>query len=257
MFAEERQNIIHEYIQKFGAITTTKLMDEFNVSIETVRRDLILMEKRGLLKRVHGGAVEISGMKQFSELKERNKEFLEEKRKLSLTGSKFVNEGDIIFVDEGSTAIIFSEVLKERFSNLTVITNSLDVFNILCYHKDFNVILCGGHFNKKENAFYGSLVLNTLDKIHVQKAFIFPSAVSIEFGICDYQEELCLVQQQILKHSDVVYVLADSSKFEKSALLKLDDMKNEYIYVTDDKLPIGIEKLYGESNITIFSGKEK
>ena len=82
MYAEKRQGIIFEQVQRFGAVTTTKLMNEFGVSIETIRRDLLSMEKRGLLKRVHGGAVEISDMKRFTELKDRNKEFSEEKRKI-------------------------------------------------------------------------------------------------------------------------------------------------------------------------------
>lgn len=257
MYAEKRQGIIFEHIQRFGAVTTKKLMDEFDVSIETIRRDLLSMEKRGLLKRVHGGAVEISDMKRFTELKDRSKEFSEEKRNLAINAMRFVNDGDVIFIDAGSTAISFAQALKENFSNLTVVTHSLDVFNSLCYHKDFKVILCAGFFDKKENAFYGSLVLDSLAKIHVQKAFIFPSALSIEFGICDYQDELLQIQKQILKCSDSIYVLADSSKFEKNALLKITDMKKEYYYITDNKLLDGLENIYKENEINIFKGDKK
>lgn len=257
MFAKNRQDKIYEHIQKFGAATTADLVKEYNVSVETIRRDLLFMEEQGLLKRVHGGAVANSDMKKFYNLKERNKEFSDEKRNLSLSAAEFVKEGDIIFVDQGSTAISFAQILKEKFSCLTVVTHSLDVFNVLCYHKDFKAILCGGHFIKEENAFYGSLVLDALSKIHVQKAFVFPSAVSIEFGICDYQQDLYQIQKQIIKCTDEIYVLADSSKFEKKALLKLDDMKNEYFYVTDNKLPTGLLKLYKENGINIFNGEEK
>lgn len=255
MFAENRQNKIYEKIQKFGAVTTSNLVSEFNVSIETIRRDLLSMEEQGLLKRVHGGAVEKLSMKQFSSLKQRNKEFSEEKRNLSLNATRFVKDGDLIAIDEGSTAISFAQILKEKFTNLTVVTHSLEVFNILCYHKDFEVILCGGYFNKEENAFYGSLALDTLRKIHVQKAFIFPSAISIEFGICDYQEDLYQIQRQMLKCADSIYVLADSSKFEKKALLKLDDMRKEFCYITDSNLPVGLDKLYKENEINIFKGE--
>ncbi|MBQ3181692.1 MAG: DeoR/GlpR transcriptional regulator, partial [Clostridia bacterium] len=244
MFAHKRQNEIFESIKKFGAVTTADLVKEFNVSVETIRRDLLYMEQQGLLKRVHGGAVENQNMKHFATLDVRNEEFSEEKRMLSQNAIKFIEEKDIICVDTGSTANCFARVLKENFSELTVVTNSLDVFNILSNHKDFKLILCGGHFLREENGFYGGLVLDALSKIHVQKAFIFPSAVSIEFGICDYQEEFYQVQKQMLKCADEVFVLADSSKFEKSALLKLDDLKSEYFYVTDDKLSIGLENLY-------------
>ena len=68
IFAEHRQRLIYEQIQNLGAVTTAKLVDAFGVSLETIRRDLLVLEKNGMLKRVHGGAVKISDMKQFASL---------------------------------------------------------------------------------------------------------------------------------------------------------------------------------------------
>ena len=173
------------------------------------------MEQQGLIKRVHGGAVEVSNMKQLSSLKIRNEEYSEEKKTLSMKAINSIEEGDIIFIDAGSKAIYFSQIIKEKFSRLTVVTNSLDVFNILCHQSDFDVILCGDHFKKEENAFYGYLAMSTLEKIHVQKVFVFPSAISMNFGICDFQEDLYQIQRLAIGNADNVLVLADSSKFEK------------------------------------------
>jgi len=119
MFAKNRQDKIYEHIQKFGAATTADLVKEYSVSVETIRRDLLFMEEQGLLKRVHGGAVANSDMKKFYNLQERNKEFSDEKRNLSLNAAGFVKEGDIIFLDQGSTAISFAQILKEKFSSDT------------------------------------------------------------------------------------------------------------------------------------------
>ncbi len=257
MFAQNRQNKIIEKLQKNGAVTTKDLIKEFNVSVETIRRDLLYLEQQGMLKRVHGGAVENQNMKQFASLSVRNEEFSLEKKNLSENAMCFIKEKDIICIDIGSTANCFAKALKENFSDLTVVTNSLDVFSILSNHADFKVILCAGHFLREENGFYGGLTLDALSKIHVQKAFIFPSAVSIEFGICDYQEEFYHVQKAMIRCADEVFVLADSSKFEKSALLKLDDLKSEYFYVTDNKLSQGLENLYKENEIKIFKGDAK
>lgn len=257
MFAQSRQNKIIEKVQKNGAVTTKDLITEFDVSVETIRRDLLHLEQQGMLKRVHGGAVENRNMKQFASLSVRNEEFSEEKKNLSENAMRFIKEKDIISVDIGSTANCFAKVLKENFSDLTVVTNSLDVFDILSNHADFKVILCAGHFLREENGFYGGLTLDAFSKIHVQKAFIFPTAVSIEFGICDYQEEFYQIQKAMIKCADEVFILADSSKFEKSALLKLDDLKNEYFYVTDNKLTQGLENLYKENGIKIFKGDAK
>ena len=254
MFANERQDKIYEMIKSDGAVLTSKLVSIFGVSIETIRRDLLVMEQNGRLNRVHGGAIAKSEMKPYKLLKERNKEFGEQKHELSLKAAEFISEGDIIGIDSGSTAVSFVEVLKKKFLKLTVVTHSMDVFEMLSNYKDFSVILCGGHYMRDENAFYGELSLNMYKNLHVQKAFIFPSAISLEYGICDFQKDLYQIQKQIIKSADEVYILADSSKFEKTGLLKVDDMKSDYIYITDRLLQGEIEKLYNENHIKIYLG---
>lgn len=254
MLAENRRDEIEGLIEKYGAVTTSDLIIKFNVSVETIRRDLLCLEQRGILKRVHGGAVAQKKMKAFHSLEKRNREFSEEKRELSLNAIRFIEDGDIIAVDTGSTAIFFAEMLRDNFSKLTVVTHSIDVFNILCHNRDFKTILCGGHFLREENSFYGSLALDTLHNIHVQKAFIFPSAVSIEFGVCDYNENLYPMQKEMISCADQVFVLADSSKFEKRALLKVADMKSEFTYITDNNLSESLVNLYKENSINVYNG---
>ena len=257
MLANERQNKIHEMLIKNGAVTTNDLVKKFRVSIETVRRDLLFMEQSKLLKRVHGGAVKAGEMIVLNKLDARVEENRDKKRELSEIAVKFINEGDIIGVDAGSTAIHFAQCLKENFSNLTVVTYSSDVFNILCYHENFKLILCAGHFNKTENTFYGSLVMDAIERLNVQKAFIFPTSLSIGHGICGYHEEFCQVQQKAISSADMVYVLADSGKFEKKALIKIDDMKKEYQYITDGELSSELEKIYTENGFLIYKGGAK
>jgi len=190
-------------------------------------------------------------------LKERNKEYGTQKKILSMKATAFISDGDIIGIDSGSTAVSFAEALKEKFSKLTVVTHSMDVFEILSNHKNFSVILCGGYYNLSENCFYGSLVTDTLQRLHADKCFIFPTAVSLKNGICDYTDDLMIVQKSFLSISNKAFILADSSKFEKSAMLKLDDMKEEYTFVTDNKLSESIGKLYEENNIDIIGGNKQ
>jgi len=252
MFAKERQERIARMIEKNGAVTTGKLVEEFGVSVETIRRDLLEMERAHLLHRVHGGAIAMGAMKKMDTLSKRNQEFGEEKRQLAQKAMDFVCEGDIISVDVGSTAIAFAEALKARFSRLTVITHSLDVFELLHEHQEMSVILCGGHYMKGENAFYGALTLEMMSKLHVQKAFIFPSAVSMKYGIADYSQEFYLLQKKMMESAERIYVLADSSKFEKRALLKVEDMKPDFCYVTDSMLSDELKQLYQENNLQVI-----
>ena len=115
--------------------------------------------------------------------------------------------------------------------------------------------LCGGEYLKQERAFYGVLTMDAYEKLHFQKAFIFPSAVSLAFGICDYQSDLYPIQRLLLRRADQTFILADSSKFEKQALLKVDDMRREYTYVTDNALPAQLQTLYRENDIRIYTGE--
>ncbi len=252
MLAKERQNLICQLLQKRGAVTATDLGERFGVSIETIRRDLLALECDGKLSRVHGGAVTAVQMQPYPELAQRNQSYSAQKRSLFATAADFIQEGDTIALDSGSTATVFAQVLKERFRELTVVTYSRDVFELLC--EQFTVILCGGHYIKNERGFYGPLALDALSKLHVRKAFVCPSAVSLQYGICDYQEFLYPMQSQLLKCADEILILADSRKFEKKALYQLETMRSEYRYITDGELPAEFEKLYAENGINVYLG---
>lgn len=258
MLAQKRQSMIQKILQKDGAVTAARLVELLGVSVETVRRDLLNMERQGLLKRVHGGAVQVGGMYPYLVLEEdRNRTHSGEKRELALAAASFVEEGDCVGIASGSTTLEFARVLKERFTRLTVVTYSASICELLCDHADFTVILCGGHYRKEGRSFYGDLTMQMLERIHVKKGFIAPSAISLEGGIGDFDARSVPLQRKLLEHSDQVYILADSSKYERTALLKLADLSPEYHYITDSGLPEGMKKLYEQNGISIVAGETK
>lgn len=255
MLASERFDYIRKELNKKGVVNVTELEKVLKVSTETVRRDLLKMEELKLLKRVHGGAVSINKMKSFETLTVRNKENYSLKLSLSKMACSTILDGDVIAIDSGSTAIVFAEELKKRFTNLTIVTHSLDVFNLLARHENFKVILIAGHFLESENAFYGDLVLDSLSKIRVSKAYIFPGAISLDGGACDFCQDLLQVQRKYLSVSSKIYLLADSSKIEKNALIQLDSLKPEYTVITDGNLLSETFNLYRENGIDILLGE--
>ncbi len=253
MFAKERRNKILDLLYTKGAVTSSELMDFFDVSIETVRRDLLELEKQGKISRVHGGAMLVSEMKKFIDLPSRIEDNKDNKIALCETAVMFVKDNDIIAVDSGSTAIYFAHALKKRNLKLTVITHSVDVFEILNNEEKINVILCGGHYLKKEKAFYGTLTLDMLSRLHAGKAFLFPSAISVNRGIMDFNNELAQVQERMLYTADKVYFLADSDKFEKSALIKICDMSSNHIYITDSNFNMNYKTIYSNAGYNVVS----
>ncbi len=253
MLARERQDKIYSMICMNGAVSASDLVRLFGVSIETIRRDLLEMENKGLLARVHGGAVKLGEMPPFYDLAKRHRDRSAEKSALARIAISAVSEGDFIAVDSGSTAIHFAEALRDHFSNLTVVTYSLDVLEILRGHKSIQTILCGGHYLHQENSFYGMLALDMLDRLHVDKAFVCPSAVSLEHGIYDYQPDFAMIQKKMMEISNHVYILADSGKYERRALIKLDNMKSEFTYITDSGLSDEQKRLYLENGINVIN----
>lgn len=253
LFANERHEIICQMIKEKGSVTTSRLCREFNVSVETVRKDLLSLEKSHELKRVHGGAVRADAAR-YTTLQERSKRNIEEKLELSGLAERFIKDGDTIYVDAGSTAVQFVKVLK-KFKNLTVVTSSLDVCVELrgCYNID--LILCGGNFMEKENVFCGGLNNDMLKTVNCDKAFLFPSGISMDKGVTVFSPMFTLMYETLISRSDEVFFLADSDKFEKHATYTAAELCSEFVFITDSKLPADIKNKYRENGLTVISEK--
>ncbi len=257
MLAKERQKKIEKMLSENGAVLVSELVSRFAVSIETVRRDLLAMEAEGKCVRVHGGAVVKGDMTPPRPFEERHRSMSAEKDALAAAAADCVHEGDVIGIDEGSTAIAFAKALMARLSRLTVVTHSLHVFELLRGYKEFEVILLGGRYHSGGGALVGDITVQTLRSLHLNAAFIFPSAISLDFGISGHNASLMQVQRAMLAASDAVFVLADSSKLEKKATYKLCDMNESYTFVTDAGLSEELLKLYMENGKKIIIGGKK
>lgn len=256
MFANERQQKILAMLKSNGAVTTTALIETFAVSIETVRRDLLQLERSGQLQRVHGGAVIPGNMRPYSDLPHRLESNQDSKEQLSATAALLVEEDDIIYIDSGSTAYYFAKALADKLSHLTVITHSMDVFEVLSRKEGFHIILCGGCYHPQEKAFYGMITLEALRQLHVRKAFLCPSAISVKNGVWDYDRDLIQVQKEILSVCDKAFFLSGSEKFETNALLKLCDASPSHIYITDSALSPQYRQLYRDHDLSVITSKE-
>ncbi|MBQ6824349.1 MAG: DeoR/GlpR transcriptional regulator [Clostridia bacterium] len=252
MLAKERQRCICELVNNNGSAESTELMELFQVSPETIRKDLLILERQGELTRVHGGAIKADAIKPFSAFQNRITENGGKKEVLAKKAADLIAEGDVIGIDTGSTALFLAAAIKERFNDLTVITHSMDIFNELHGVKNFKVILCGGQFLEDERAFCGALTLQMLESLHMKKVFVFPTGISLESGLTDYQENLLPIQKQYLRSAGEVFILADSSKYQKKALYRFSEMKRAFTYVTDDELPSEIRERYEEHHYKII-----
>ena len=132
MFAETRRKQICKILAEHSAVTTADMAEKFNVSIETIRKDFLDLEKSGELMRVHGGAVLKPSVNPFLNFSSRMESMRSEKVELAEISTRFINNGDTLALDSGSTGIEFIDVLMKHFDTLTIVTTSLDIFQKAC-----------------------------------------------------------------------------------------------------------------------------
>lgn len=256
MLSEERYEKIISTLKTQNFVKVSELTEEFGVSIETVRRDLFFLESKGLLKRVHGGATRPEKIHEFQDLLHRVNNQSEQKKQLAGLAVSLIKEKDIIAIDSGSTAIELAEAIKGKFHSLTVITHSDEVFHILCESPDFSLILIGGQYQKSEKAFYGPLAENQLKNLSVCKSFVFPSGISLKSGVTDYLVDFIPIQKTYLEIAEQAIIMADSSKFESAALVKICDIGSDCIFITDADLDDEIYERYLQNSINLFRGEK-
>ncbi len=256
MLTEERRQAILALLEQCRSITTADLEQQFSVSGETLRRDLLALESEKKLIRVHGGAMRVDGGVAEKSFAIRHQENIPQKRELAAQAMAFIGEGDVIAVDSGSTGLILCEGLVEQFKNLTVVTNSLMLFQYLSAHSAFRLILCSGEYDRENEAFFGKLTVESIRSLHIGKSFVCPTALSLKHGLTEFAEEVIPVQCAFLAAAEKCFVLADSSKFEQAGLYSSISLQEELTVITDQALGDADYEAYLAAGIDIIRGRQ-
>ena len=216
VFQEERLQTIAEKLEREGRIVTKDLVDELNATPVTLRKDLLLLEKRGLLKRTHGGAVKVNRLYPGQALNEKEKINLEEKIRIVRKAATFVAEGDTIILDSGSTTSLLAKELR-NFKRLVVITNALNIASDLS-DTNVEVIVVGGNLLKMAATMVGPLADDTLRKVSADKLFMGVDGVDINIGLTTPDINEAKTSRVMMESAGEVFLLVDASKFGRRSL---------------------------------------
>lgn len=216
MKADARQQAIMDAVSQSGRETVDALAERFGVSRMTVHRDLDELETAGLLRKVRGGATIDSSQQFMADFNVRTRQSVAEKRRLAKAAMEFVEPGDTVVVDDGSTAAALAEFLTAK-RPLTVITNNLSVITRLTGQVGINVIALGGEYSRKFNGFFGLLAETAIKGLRADVAFLSCSAVH---GARAFHQDQEVVQCKRLKAEAATrkYLLVDHTKFGRPAL---------------------------------------
>lgn len=238
MKRDERLQEILNLLDDQEFIEVDTLAEEFDVSAETIRRDLGTLSEQGLLRKVHGGAVKFQTAQENS-LPSRTYHNLAQKISIARYAAQFVNSGDSLFLNSGTTTAVFAKEITKLVDNLIIITNSPVIANELWDKGESNnqIYLLGGAYIGAELDTVGSMTLEQIRQFSADHAFLTVGTVSATQGFMDYRVESAYVIQSMAQQARRTTILADSSKLEKTALVTAFELNHAHRLVTDSLPP--------------------
>ncbi len=235
MAKKSRQELIKQLVLDNSKVTVSDLSTQFEVTEETIRRDLEKLENEGFLTRTYGGAVlnvenSIDGIHFYKRTITNH----EAKKTIAAKAVKLLDKKTTVAADSSSTVLETLKLLKNN-SNLTVLTNSTEAVRELS-QSNLTVISTGGILNKNALSLQGAITKATIKNYIYDVVLLSCKGLDMELGALDSNEAEAESKHEMLKHANEVVFLVDQSKFDKTAFLKLSDFK--YIdYIVTDKKP--------------------
>lgn len=230
----ERQKQILSLLTRQGRLSVTEIVEQFSISEATARRDLESLASQGKVQRVHGGVIAIEQAPPELPILERENEQLDEKTRIGRAIASLITDKETVFLGSGTTVLEVARNLRDR-RNLTVITNSLPVLNMLAGIKEITVIALGGMLRDSELSFIGHITEQALSEVRADKVIIGIRAISLEQGLTnDYLQET-LTDRAILKTGREVIVAADHTKCGVVSTAFVAPLTSMQKLVTDDK----------------------
>lgn len=236
MSIEDRRKMICELLHTGKILRIDYLSAVLGNSPMTIRRDLDVLQERGVIQRVHGGAALAHAEATEPPYTIREREMPLEKQRIGLMAAGMIREREVIFIDIGTTPLCLVRSLPLE-KDVTVVTHWLPVLLELSRRSSAKVIFLGGQVSFGELCVTGGYTKEMLQNFNADKLFLGVAGVSAQYGLTDYYAEEIQVKREMIKHAKRVIVLADHSKFGRVAPLKIADMSAVQQIITDIGIP--------------------
>jgi len=235
MFSLERQQSILEILKKNKSISVNELSKLIFASPATIRRDLTAMEKLGLIKRSHGGAVLYEKENEETSFFVREHENVKAKKKIVDIAKSFVKNSYSIFLDSSSTCSMLIPYLS-NFKALTVFTTGIKNAILLSEKTDVKIYLPGGEVNTKSNSMFGSHAYEYLNKTYTDIAFVSCNGIDVKSGVTELSFDQAHIKRTVIQNAKLKILLCDNSKFEVTNSFKIGDF-GLFDYIISNESP--------------------
>jgi DeoR family transcriptional regulator, glycerol-3-phosphate regulon repressor len=231
----ERQALIAERVQKLGFVTIDALARDLAVSAQTVRREIIKLDDLGVVQRFHGGAGRTGPGERLSYEIKKTRE-ADAKRRIGIAMAALIKPGQSVFLDVGTSAEATANALLTCRA-LTVVTASATNARILAANPGIEVILTGGRMVGPDLSMAGPIAIRTVSSYRFDWAIIACSGIDPDGIVLDFDAEKIAVKQCAMEKAGTKALIADSGKFDRSALLEISDISAFDILVTNEAIP--------------------
>ena len=229
-----RQQMVN-LLEETGTLNVGELADRFGVSVVTIRKDLDELEAEGLLERTFGGAV-FSHRSRFSRsFLQRTMEHRQEKHAIAVAALEYVQNGDTIILDAGTTTLALAQLLKQHVKSVFVITCSVPA-TLELSSAGYDILLLGGMLGNKSHALLGRETLRMIERYRADKAFLGSTGFTAEMGHSTPNPEDAQMKEALIRIADKTHILVDSSKYGHDCLTSFAHLREVYLTITDNGL---------------------
>ncbi len=251
MASKERLDIINEMVITEKKVTVSKLSEKFNVTEETIRRDLEKLEARGTVVRTYGGAVlSIEKTNEGIPFYKRSSINVEIKQNIALKALDFIKNSTTMIADSSSTVMEVLKLIKDK-NNITIITNSVEALHEL-NQSDLNIVSTGGLLEKGSMSLSGIVAKKAIKNYHVDIAFISCKGMDKNNGIMDSSDKEAEIKKEMIEQANNVILLVDHTKFDRISLVKLFDFNDINYIITDEEPGADWMKFLQNYNIKVI-----
>lgn len=247
----DRRNKALKILKENGHILVTELSALFDVSEVTIRKDLQYLEKRNLLVRTHGGAMQNDYLVNDQQFEEKSKHYKEEKKRIGEAAANLVKDGDTLILDAGSTIMQVARHLHGK-RKLTILTSAVNVAMEMNRIPDVQLIILGGVIRQASAAVVGPYAESMIREHFCSKLFLSGDGFDMEFGLTTSNALEAHLKSIMIRSAQETILVMDSSKFGKRGLSRICGPESITTIITDSGIPDDIKEILNEKEVNVL-----
>lgn len=246
----ERHKIILEKLQKEGFVKVVDIARELDVTTVTIRKDLKLLEDKGLLFKTHGSASPVNPHIVDRHVSEKERLHMSEKERIGKAAAKMIDANDAIIVNSGSTIFAFVDKIRPE-GTLTLVTPCVKVTLGMCDVENVNIFQLGGMFHSRSLSVVGNYAAHLLENVSCSKLFLGVDGIDLDWGVTTSNVDEAELNKAMMKAASKTIVLCDSSKFGKRGFGRICDVEAIDVIITDAGIPPAVRQKLEEQGVGV------